>query len=599
MSRVAISACLLLAACTQQSLDVNLNVPETVTGRVQGPPDLSVPVSSVPGITVTPTSGLTTSASGDTARFTVVLDAQPLGNVTIALSSSDTTQGTVSPDKLTFTVANWSQAQTVTITGVDDQIVGHDNPYRIITGKAVSVDPAYAAINPPDVSVLNKETDAPGFAITPTSGLSVTAGFSTASFTVHLKSQPSADVTIGLASDDLTRGTVSVSSMTFTESNWASPQTAVVTGVDDQIFDGNQLFHIVTSAAASTDTTYNGINPADVSVTNVETDVAGIVVTPTSGLTTTENAGAGHTATFTVKLKSKPTASVSIGLTSSAPSHGTVAPTPLVLNNVNWSTGLTATITGVHDGVQTGSLLYTIITAAAVSADPVYNGINPDDVSVTLVDNDVAGITVSPTNLGNITEGGSASFTIQLNTTPTSSVTIGFSGMNAAAGSVQSSVTLSDQTPATIVLSIRGNDTAVQGNASFTITTGAATSSDSNYSGINPSDVSGTVLENDINVYGTSPMMWCLGPGATSCPAVDGSGNSNLGVSINLGGSINFFLDSGTHTVTSSAPGSTGIPTSPTACSLPCTVTPSAKTGGTGFFCGVHGAGMAGTIFVN
>ena len=43
-----------------------------------------------------------------------------------------------------------------------------------------------------------------------------------------------------------------------------------------------------------------------------------------------------------------------------------------------------------------GNIAYTIVTAAAVSADGNYNGLNPADVSVTNTDNDTAGITVTP-----------------------------------------------------------------------------------------------------------------------------------------------------------------------------------------------------------
>ena len=45
---------------------------------------------------------------------------------------------------------------------------------------------------------------------------------------------------------------------------------------------------------------YNGIDADDVAVTNTDNDAAGIIVTPTSGLTTTE---AGGTATFTIVLE--------------------------------------------------------------------------------------------------------------------------------------------------------------------------------------------------------------------------------------------------------------------------------------------------------
>ena len=72
-----------------------------------------------------------------------------------------------------------------------------------------------------------------------------------------------------------------------------------VTGVDDALDDGDVAYTIVTAPATSTDATYNGSTPADVAVTNTDNDAAGITVTPTAGLMTTE---AGGTATFTVVL---------------------------------------------------------------------------------------------------------------------------------------------------------------------------------------------------------------------------------------------------------------------------------------------------------
>ena len=61
-----------------------------------------------------------------------------------------------------------------------------------------------------------------------------------------------------------------------------------VTGVDDALVDGNVAYTIVTAPATSTDPTYNGVDAADVAVTNTDNDAAGITVTPTAGLTTTE-----------------------------------------------------------------------------------------------------------------------------------------------------------------------------------------------------------------------------------------------------------------------------------------------------------------------
>ena len=55
------------------------------------------------GITVNPTSGLVTTENGGTAQFSVVLNSQPTADVTIGISSSDTSEGTPIHSSLTFT----------------------------------------------------------------------------------------------------------------------------------------------------------------------------------------------------------------------------------------------------------------------------------------------------------------------------------------------------------------------------------------------------------------------------------------------------------------------------------------------------------------
>src|SRR2546422_426807 len=133
------------------------------------------------------------------------------------------------------------------------------------------------------------------------------------------------------------------------------------------------------------------------SVTNTDDDVAGIQVTPVAGLTTTE---AGGTATFTVVLQSQPTANVTIGLSSSDLTEGTVAPASLTFTAANWNVAQTVTATGVDDFVDDGDIVYSIVTAAAASSDANYNGLNASDVSVTNTDNDTAGFTVTRVSVG-------------------------------------------------------------------------------------------------------------------------------------------------------------------------------------------------------
>ena len=103
------------------------------------------------------------------------------------------------------------------------------------------------------------------------SGNTTEAG-STATFTVRLSSEPLEDVTIPVSSSDETEGTVGPASLVFTSADWADPQTVTVTGVDDQVNDGDQTYTIILSSVSSLDLNYDGIDPADVSVTNIDND---------------------------------------------------------------------------------------------------------------------------------------------------------------------------------------------------------------------------------------------------------------------------------------------------------------------------------------
>jgi CSLREA domain-containing protein len=105
--------------------------------------------------------GSQTTEAGGQATFTVALTSHPTANVTMTLTSLDTTEGTVSPATLTFTPQNALQPQTVTVTGVNDSIVDGDVQYQVVTGAFQSTDPGYNGLNPPDLTFTNKDNDIP------------------------------------------------------------------------------------------------------------------------------------------------------------------------------------------------------------------------------------------------------------------------------------------------------------------------------------------------------------------------------------------------------------------------------------------------------
>jgi autotransporter-associated beta strand protein len=325
-------------------------------------------------ILVNRTGTLVTTEAGGTASFTVRLGMQPTANVTIALLSSDPTEGTVSSTSLTFTPTNWSIPQTVTVTGVSDTETDDSVDYAIAM-TAASTDEAYNGLKVADVPVRNDDANAPGITVTPTVGLTTTAAGGTATFTVTLNSQPTADVTIPLSSSGTGEGTLSLTTLTFTSSNWSTPQTVTVTGQDDGDAGEDVAYVIQTGKAVSTDLNYKNMDAADVSVTNC----ARVRVSPTMGLTTAEDGGA---ATFTVVLTAPPTADVTIGLSSSNTNEGTVSPASLTFTSTNWNTPQTVTVTGVDDSVDRENVTYTIVTTAT-STDPNYNNVNVANVVLT------------------------------------------------------------------------------------------------------------------------------------------------------------------------------------------------------------------------
>ena len=159
--------------------------------------------------------------------------------------------------------------------------------------------------------------------------------------------------------------------------------------------DGDVAYTIVTAVTSGDADLQRRSTPADVAVTNTDNDAAGITVTPTTGLTTTE---AGGTATFTVVLTTQPTADVTIALSSSDTDGGHGRPASLTFTAANWNVAQTVTVTGVDDaGGRRRRRLHDRDGGDQRRYRPNYSGVNAADVAVTNTDNDTAGITVTPT----------------------------------------------------------------------------------------------------------------------------------------------------------------------------------------------------------
>jgi hypothetical protein len=92
-------------------------------------------------------------------------------------------------------------------------------------------------------------------------------------FNTSLASIPTANVTFPLSISDPTEGRLlEGSSITYTPSRATSNHIIPLEGVDDGIDDGDVGYTFVIGPAVSADPNYNGLNPSDVTVTNLDND---------------------------------------------------------------------------------------------------------------------------------------------------------------------------------------------------------------------------------------------------------------------------------------------------------------------------------------
>jgi len=260
-----------------QVLDNLLDI--TVTNEANGNVVAdAIRIERIAGISVQPTTGLTTTEAGGTAAFTVVLESEPAADVTIELESSNLNEATVSPQTITFTPADWDTPQTVTATGVDDAVDDGNQSLSVLIGSATSDDPLYNGLDPTDVRLQNQDDDTAGLTVAPSGELTVSEDGGTDTLSVMLDSQPVADVTVEVAADTQllvsTDGGASfneTASLTFTPADAFTAQDVLVQAVDDELFEEAHQGTIAFSASGS-DANYDRLAPMNASAVITDND---------------------------------------------------------------------------------------------------------------------------------------------------------------------------------------------------------------------------------------------------------------------------------------------------------------------------------------
>ena len=443
---------------------------------------------------VTILGGPLTVTEGGTGTYTVVLDTEPTGDVTVTPSIVDTGAVTVSA-ALTFSMSDWNTSQTVTVTGVEDDD-GRDEEDVTVTHAVDSADPDYDELSVDNLIVTVTDDDTHGVTILG-GPLTVTEG-GTGTYTVVLDTEPTGDVTVTPSIVDTGAVTVSAA-LTFSMSDWNTSQTVTVTGVK-----ASTTAVTVSHAVAGSD--YRSVSAPPLSVTVVD-DSRG-VTTLVNGLSASElSVNEGNTATYEVKLKTRPSGNVMlllnnvpdilslVTLSCDLPSFCNV----LRFTPENWDIPQTVTVTGREDDDDEDGTVTVSYTAFGAN----YNGVSAE-LTVKVMDDDVPYVRVSEGPL-TVIEGDTNNYTVVLDTKPRGNVTITPSSGDTGAATVSAALTFSTSdwnTSQTVVVSGVEDDDGKNENFELTHTASGA-----NYSGVPVNNLTVTVTDDDTRRVTITPSL--------------------------------------------------------------------------------------------
>ena len=273
------------------------------------------------------------------------------------------------------------------------------------------------------------DDDTAGVTLSETS-LAITEEDTAASYTVVLDSDPDGPVTVTIDPGSSTTAPITIDpatrTLTFDSTNWNRPQTVTVTATDDgDAVDGTRtLEHTVSGYEGVTDA-----DVADVMVTVTDNDTPGVAISPTT-LEVTE----GAVGTYTVVLNTIPDNDVMVaidpGSSTITMAPITVTPVSLILTftPVNWDSPQTVTVAASEDDDADGD------TRTLVHAVSGYGTVtSAESVTVTVTENDTAGVTIFPTTLTVIEEGAAGTYTVVLDSDPGASVEVTIAADNSVA----------------------------------------------------------------------------------------------------------------------------------------------------------------------
>ncbi|MBF2760280.1 MAG: hypothetical protein ISN28_08405 [Ectothiorhodospiraceae bacterium AqS1] len=371
-------------------------------GGITGGVKVEITDNDAPALTTDPASTLEV-AEGGADELQVSLTVQPSGgNVTVTLTKSGSEDVSLSPSSLTFTPSDWNSPRIVTVSAARDDDGVSDT--ASVTLVAAGAD--YEGITD-NIQVQVIESQSIELVIAP-SVLGLTEGGS-GIFTAKLGAKPTGgNVDVYLTKSGSSDVSLSLSSMTFTDSNWNTEQSVTVTAAEDD--DGVADAATVTLSASGAD--FGGVT-GSMQVQVTDNDAPGLIL---SSISLPVDEGSGED--LKVKLAVQPSGDVSVSLTKSGSLDVSISPKSLTFTPSNWEDEQTVRVSAAED--SDGNSDEATLQLTATGAD--YEGITAT-VQVQVIENEVFGLNLRPAKV-NLKEGEQASFTVSLSAQPIWNVSV-------------------------------------------------------------------------------------------------------------------------------------------------------------------------------
>ena len=377
--------------------------------------------------------------------------------------------------------------------------------------------------------------------------LALTEGGAAGAYTVKLSQAPTHNVTITVSVDgdgtvtaDTDDGTTgNQATLTFTTTNYATAQTVKVKAAADA--DGRDSTATITHTASSTDARYGalvGIPGLTVAVTDSNAAALGIVLS-----TASVSVAEGSTATYTVKLGTKPTSAVTVTIARASGGDTDLAivdtdpgatgtQNTIEFSTTNYATARTVTVRAAEDN---GDVTAGTATFTHTAAGGGYGNVAAATLAAAETDNDT-GIVLTPATLS-VPEEGSATYTVKLGTQPGADVTVTIakaSGGDEDLTAAPSSLTFTGGNDGnwgsaqTVTVSAADDGDEVDGTATFTHT---ASGAGSGYAGASAS-LAAAEADNDRSIVLSVSTVALTEGGATGSYTVALSSAPNADVTV-------------------------------------------------------------------